>query len=204
MKYLLFFVLVSFQVLAGPSQFKLSKKVFDNSNLDFIPHQGGGPFDSYLTMEIQFEPMAELFKQLLIQKRMPLTNRGEAHITVVTPIEYNEVLKTKLSMKEIDNLAKEANIQSSKFETVCLGKGSLEIEKKLEQTFYVVVRSQALLKIREAIQKLFIKKGGDGNLFKPSQYYPHITLGFTKRDLHESDGVTKDERSCFGDLSLVK
>lgn len=197
-------LLTSAQTFAGPAEFKLSKTVFENSSLSFISHQGSGPFDTYLTMEIQFEPMAELFRQLLVLKRMPLTSRGESHITVITPVEFNDVLKTKLSMSEIDQIAKKATIQSSGFDVVCLGKVALEIEKKLEQTFYVVVRSSALIKIREEVQKLFIKKGGDASLFKPNQFYPHITLGFTKRDLHESDGVTKDERSCFGDLSLVK
>ena len=206
MKHFLF-VLIFFSVksFGGVAEFKLSKSIFENSALPFISHQGSGPFDTYLTMEIQFEPMAELFRQLLILKRIPLTSRGESHITVVTPVEFNDVLKSKLiTMNEIDSIAKNAAIQSSAFEVVCVGKGSLEIEKKLEQTFYVVVRSPALIKIREEVQKLFVKKGGDANLLKPTQYYPHITLGFTKRDLHESDGVTKDERSCFGDLSLVK
>lgn len=202
----LFFVLIFFSVnsFGGVAGFKLSKKAFDNSSLPFISHQGNGLFDSYLSMEIQFEPIAELFKQVLVLKRFQMTSRGESHITVVTPVEFNDVLKSKITMDEIDGIAKNSAIQASKYEAVCVGKGSLEIDKKLEQTFYVVVRSPALVKLREEVQKLFIKKGGDGNLFKPSQYYPHITLGFTKRDLHESDGVTKDERSCFGDLSLVK
>jgi hypothetical protein len=205
MKKLLFvLIFCSVNTFAGVAEFKLSKSIFNNSTLPFISHQGSGPFDSYLTMEIQFEPVAELFRQLLVLKRMPLTSRGESHITVITPVEFNEVLKAKLSMNEINVIAKKANVQSATFETVCVGKRSLEIDKKLEQTFYVIVRSNDLVKIRDEVQKLFIKKGGDAGLFKPKQFYPHITLGFTKRDLHESDGVTKDERSCFGDLSLVK
>lgn len=204
MKLLLALILISFQSVAGLAEFKLSKKVYDNFSLPFISHQGNGPFDNYLSLEIQFEPMAELFKQLLVLKRIQLTNRGESHITVVSPVEFNEILKAKITMNEIDGIAKTARIQSSNFEAVCVGKGAFEIDKKLEQTFYVVVRSPALVKIREEVQKLFIKKGGDATLFKPGQFYPHITLGFTKRDLHESDGVTKDERSCFGDLSLIK
>ncbi len=197
-------ILFSFQSMAGITEFKLSKIAYDNSSIPFISHQGSGPFDSYLSMEIQFEPMAELFKQLLVLKRIQLTSRGESHITVVTPVEFNDILKSKLTMNEIDSIAKKARIQSSSFEAVCVGKGAFEIDKKIEQTFYVVARSPALLKIRDEVKKLFVSRGGDANAFKPSQYYPHITLGFTKRDLHESDGVTKDERSCFGDLSLVK
>lgn len=205
MKYLLLALfLSSLTCLADQPEFKLSKNIYENSSLPFVSHQGNGPFDNYLTMEIQFEPMAELFKQLLLTKRISLTNRGEAHVTVVTPIEFNDVLKSKLSMNEIEAVAKGSSIQSSHFEVVCVGKGVLEIENKLEQTFFVVVRSKALLKIREEVQKQFIKKGGEASLFRSTQFYPHITLGFAKRDLHESDGVTKDERSCFGDLSLVK
>jgi len=32
-------------------------------------------------------------------------------------------------------------------------------------------------------------------------YYPHITLGFTERDLHLQDGAVKDARSCHPDLN---
>lgn len=195
---------ISSSVFAGPMKFNLSTKIFDNSKLEFVPHQGTGAFDSYLTMEVKFEPVAELFKDLLIAKRIQLTNRGEAHITVITPVEFTEILKSKITMTEIDEIAKKAKIQSSKFDVVCVGKGSLEIDSKLEQTFYVVVRSPDLLKIREEVKKLFESKGGEKDLFKPVYFYPHITLGFTKRDLHESDGVIKDERTCFGDVKLTK
>lgn len=205
MKFLFLGFLLSVSAFAGVSRFTLSKSAFNNSELPFISHQGTGAFDNYLTMEVKFEPIADLFKQLLILKRIQLTNRGEAHITVITPVEFNDVLKLKkVTMNEIDAIATKANIQSAKFEAVCVGKGSLEIDKKLEQAFYVVVRSPELMKIREEVQKLYISKGGDSTAFKPSRYYGHITLGFTKRDLHESDGITKDERSCFGDIALVK
>lgn len=189
---------------AAVPKYYLSSKVFENKDLPFISHQGPGPFDSYLTMEVQFEPIADLFKQLLIDQRTVLTNRGEAHITVVTPVEYHEILKSKLSMADIDDIARKQKLQESLFTVVCLGEGNLEINNKLESAFYVVVRSPALLKVREEIQKAWIAKGGDKELFKPEYFYPHITLGYTVRDLHISDGVVKDESTCIRDIKIKK
>lgn len=195
---------ISTVVQSATHKFYISEQVHKNSKIDFISHQGSGPFDTYLTMEVNFEPVADLFKQLLIAKRVPLTNRGEAHITVITPVEFTEILKSKISMNEIDELAKKHKIQNSKFEVVCVGRGALDINNKEEYAFYVVVRSPDLLKIREEIHKLFVAKGGEKEFFKPQYFYPHITLGYTLRDLHINDGVIKDESSCFGDLDIKK
>jgi 2'-5' RNA ligase len=169
-----------------------------NHKLSFIPHSGNGPFDNYLSMEVQFKPMAELFKQLMLTERRQLINRGEAHVTVVTPIEYEKVLKTKISIAEINQIAQAMNIQSSPLKIICLGKADKMIEGVEESTYYLVVKSQELINIRSAIQKEFVKRKGDAKLFKPTHFYPHITLAFSKRDLHESDGVLKDEKTCWG------
>lgn len=189
---------------AGAPKYHLSTKVFDNKDLPFISHRGPGPFDSYLTMEIQFAPIADLFKQLLLDQRKVLTNRGEAHITVLTPVEFHEILKSKLTMDDIDEIARKQKLQESPFTIVCLGEGSLEMNSKLESAYYVVVRSPALLKVREEIQKAWIAKGGDKESFKPEYFYPHITLGYTARDLHLSDGVVKDESTCIRDIEIKK
>lgn len=153
-------------------------------------------------MEVNFPPVAELFKQLLIAKRVQMTNRGEAHITVITPVEFDNVLSAKLTLEDIDAIAKKVRIQASEFKVVCLGKGSANVEGKSEDTYYIVVQSEDLLSIREAVQKKFEEKGGVKGAFKASQFYPHITLGFTRRDLHESDGIIKDERSCHADIRM--
>lgn len=206
MKALIFSLFILTSIAQAASQkFYLSEQVYKNSKLPFQSHQGPGAFASYLVMDVKYPPVADLYKQLLVAiKGVSLINRGEAHITVVTPVEYTEILKSKLSMTEIDDIAKKNKIQDSKFEVVCVGKGSLEVNSKTEDAYYVVVRSPDLLKIREEIQKLFIMKGGDKDFFKPQYFYPHITLGFTLRDLHVDDGVIKDESSCVYDLEIKK
>lgn len=178
--------------------FELSRGVFDNGRLSFIKHEGTGAFDSYLSMEINYAPVKALFEEIVKYERRPLKTRGEAHITVVTPVEYFEVLKKKVSIQEINDIALKSQIQNSRFSVLCLGKGSL----KNEEAFFIVVKSEDLVGIRNKIQRLFEARGGRVGAFKAEHFFSHITIGFTSRDLHEADGVIKDERSCVADISI--
>ncbi|MDA9189555.1 2'-5' RNA ligase family protein [bacterium] len=197
-----FLVLISQSCFTKSVKFELSKDVFENSAFDLIEHHGEGRYESYLSMEIKFEPMAELFKQLLIKKRVQLTNRGEAHITVITPLEFFDTLKAKVKIGEIDEIARRHGIQKSVFDIVCLGRGAAKISSKLEETFYVVVRSQNLLDIRKEVYQLYLDRNGDPDAFDPESFHPHITLGFTSRDLYESDGVIKNTQSCVSQILI--
>lgn len=123
---------------------------------------------------------------------------GEAHITVITPIEYAQVLvgpdvkAPLISMQEIAEIAKAESIQSSEVTVLGVGSGRLKIEAREETTFFLIVESENLRTIRQQIYHLFVKKGGDPHAWDPRHFFPHITVGFTRRDLHESDGVVKD------------
>jgi hypothetical protein len=125
----------------------IERSVQQNADLKFISHQGDGRFASYLSMEVQYAPIKKVFEQLQNKTQLKLKNRGEAHITVVTPIEYFDVLKSHLTMNEIDKIAQSLNIQAANFEVKCLGRGQV-----------------------------------------------------TSRDLHESDGIIKNESSCVSDI----
>lgn len=188
-----FLVLLSSTLFASLS---INPSVFDNSKREMPSHQGEGRFSSYLSMDINYNPVKELFSKLEKKLEVKLKNRGEAHITVVTPVEYFDVLKEHISITEIENIARESKLQSSKFSITCLGEGKF----KDLRTYYIVVKSQEIMDIRVKIEKLFLSRGGKKDSFSAKKYYPHITLGFTKRDLHESDGVIKDDESCRFEL----
>ncbi|MFC1745808.1 hypothetical protein ACFL35_17580, partial [Candidatus Riflebacteria bacterium] len=171
----------------------LDSSVFNGNSVPFLPFREPGPFGRALLMNIPFKPVNKVFKQ--IKKSLGFTNfsnRGEAHITVITPIEYFKVLYPRVTINEIDILARRYKIQKSSFTIPVLGSGKKVIDNKLEQTFFLVVKSKALLNLRKKINEYFIAQGGNPGFFKPERYYPHITVGFTKRDLHASDGVIKD------------
>lgn len=198
-----FLILISSSA-AFAGSLTLKSSLLDGTSVKFLKFEGKGPFDSYLTMNLPFPPAAGLFKQVLVQEKTQLTNRGEAHITVITPVEFWNILKPQgVSMKEINKIAEDMKIQSSRFQPLCLGYGKATVDGNSERTFYIVVASDDLINIRREIQKLFISKGGSESAFVPTNYYPHVTIGFTKRDLHESDGVIKDAKSCVNDLQIV-
>ena len=201
MRFCLFVVLLQIGVDCSVQNFELSGDIFNE--VGFIPHRGNGFFKNYLTMNISFAPMADLFRQLLIDQRKPLTNRGEAHITVVTPPEYQFVLGKLVTIDEIDEIASKNRIQNSTFHVICVGRGEKVIESKLEQTYFVVVDSDDLLSIRKQVEKLYLERGGDKGKFSADHFFPHITLGYTKRDLYEQDGIKKDKRSCWKNINIV-
>lgn len=188
--------------LFAESNLTLSRHVLDNTQIPFVSHSGPGAFDSYLTMNITFEPIKDLLDQFSATYERPLISRGEAHITVVTPPEFLILKKMGISISDIDGIARQRNIQSSRFEPICIGKGSAQIKRTVEETFYVVVKAEDLLAIRRDIFDLFQANGGTKDQFNPDSYFPHITLGFTARDLHESDGVIKDVKSCVKGLDI--
>ena len=196
---MLFFVLVSFCEV-----FYIDQSVFDSEKLDFISHTGNGFYSNYLTMEIPFEPVRSVLNQLKAKTEKKLKNRGEAHITVLTPVEYNEI-KKYIDMNEINSIAIECDIQNSRFGILGIGKGEIKDKKQgVMQTYFIVVESYNLLNIRVKILKKIMQNGGDISVFDPYDFYPHITLGFTHRDLHIQDGVVKDEGSVFEKIEVIK
>lgn len=166
----------------------------------FIPHQGPGPMQNYLAQNLNEKAIVATRIELENRLGRKLLHRGEAHLTVVTPVEFDQVLSSKLKMNEIEALAQKMKIQENKVKPVCLGRGSLTIEGQEHNTYYMVIESDATFKLRQAVQALFVQKGGKADQFNPDHFYPHITIGYTKRDLHYEDGVIKDERSCIFSL----
>jgi len=60
-----------------------------------------------------------------------------------------------------------------------------------------------LFDIRREIEKLYRKRGGEGALFQAESFWPHVTVGFTYRDMFLEDGVFKGLNSCFGNIQTV-
>jgi len=164
---------------------------------EFIPHMEEKPMKAYLAMNLPYLPYQTLLEQLQSREGITLQNRGEAHITVVTPVEYDKVLKRHLSIADIHKIAIDAGIQDLAFTPTCLGRGEKEINGKLEQTYFVVVDSSALIDLRGKIEEAYVKNGGKAQEFVPEKYHPHVTLGYTARDLHNEDGVVKNQKACI-------
>lgn len=139
---------------------------------------------SYISLDLEYPEYQQTLNRLDVFLGTKLINRAEAHITVITPPEF-----TKLTAKaSAETIHQEWEAWKTKtFTKVCLGEGSL---KELK-TYYVVVEAPELLTFREYLKNKYAVDD-----FKPSVFYPHITLGFTEKDLHFEQGVIKDQKSC--------
>ena len=160
-------------------------------------------YGTYLIRNIAYEPVQKIRKYIERKRNIVLAHRGEAHITVITPPEYNSMKKWKssISMSEINSLVKPI-IQNLNFDI--LGIGSLRGKNNRDeetQVFFIVVQSNGLRFLRELVAlKYKIPK----TVFNPLAQDFHITVGFTKSDLFPRPGfeARKEVSSLVEDLKI--
>jgi hypothetical protein len=158
---------------------------------------------AYLEVKLSYTPFAELRKEVEREEGVNLKNRGEAHITVVTPPEYKK-MQNRISMQEINQIAKNLQMEEAPIKLICIGKGQKLEGPQLESTYYVVIQADRLFEVRRKIAQTYQMKGGLAAEFDPEYYFPHVTLGFTLRDLHLEDGIIKNEHSCVYKIKSQK
>lgn len=193
----------------------ISSRITDNSDLQQVVKQGEGRFDNSLGLNVHPEEMPRLRQLIGARIGRPLdffkgwNPQGEAHVTVITPLEYIDILRGPdparplLTMQRIGEIAENMQMQQARLELVSIGSGKKLIEGRLEETFFLIVASEKLLQIRRAIHAEFVKNGGKAEAWNPDRFFPHITIGFTLRDLHEADGIIKDvANSCDSRLRI--
>lgn len=178
---------------------KLSNQVLNNSKVPFISHQASGSADRALAMNISYQPI-KIFRDDLesrlgykLKTFKGWNANGEAHITTISPVEFNRVFSTYVSFQEIDEIALNQHIQASDLHIEGVGRGIRVIDGRPEETYFIIVKSERLLKIRREIYRLYLSRGGTPKSWDPEHFYPHITVGYTLRDLHEADGIIKDK-----------
>ncbi|KAI8324910.1 hypothetical protein GQ54DRAFT_255654 [Martensiomyces pterosporus] len=193
--------------------YTLQRGALDSSNIPFSNHSIDKPFGSYLQQTLDFAPFQVLFNSINATVGT-LKSRGEAHITVVTPPEFDRVLKPAgVTIQEIQDIALKRDIQCARLKPVCLGRFSGSLPNPLTDAdkgkflLYSVVLADVhgdLVNIRRDIFKLYRKKGGEGALFQPEGFWPHVTIGFDRRDLFIEDGFYKGSNYCYAPIRTVK
>jgi len=184
----------------------LSKSIYDTGRIAFHSFSKPSPFSTWLQQTVNYRPIALIYTVLNKLHRGQLKNRGEAHITVITPPEYDHVLSKKLHIREIEAIAKKHRIQHAKFDVKCLGRGRavLKGSTKMDTVYFIKVESKHLEQIRHAVWRAYVSKGGEPSHFDPELFWPHITVGFTNRDMFPEDGVYKGMNACWKQLKVVK
>lgn len=192
---------LSLTACATSSPYRLESMTYSAADLKPSPQRGlastgtSSSEKAYLSIDLPYTAFEKIRKDLESSLGKSLQHRGEAHITVITPPEM-KILRKKISGKEIQALAERMDLQKSAYQLLCVGKG----QSKEDATYYAVIESDRLFQIRKAVHLLYTSKGGKAGDFNPDQFYPHVTLGFTKKDLHLEDGIIKDASSCIYSL----
>jgi 2'-5' RNA ligase len=192
MRSVLFFVFSALFLAANSANALISLYLPSPDYLSAVSFQANA---NYLVQNIRFEPVNELKLGIESELHIKLIDRGEAHITVISPPEFTDI-QNHISISEINAFAQEKQLQTMPFKAVCVGSRAATINGSVEQTFYAVVRSPALVEFRRLIYEAAKAKGYAGSGFNPHVYYPHITIGYKHRDLHAQDGAIKDTSSC--------
>ncbi|KAJ2864361.1 hypothetical protein GGH94_002972 [Coemansia aciculifera] len=193
--------------------FALPRDALDSHDVPFSNHSDSKPFGSYLQQTLDFTRFADLFKAINATVGT-LQSRGEAHITVVTPPEYDRVLKPAgVTIEEIEDIARQCGLQSARLQPVCVGRFSGSLPHPMSEAdngaflLYSLVVADVfgdLAGIRQEVFKLYRKKGGEGALFQPEGFWPHVTLGFDRRDLFIEDGIYKGSNYCYAPIHTTK
>ncbi|WP_141735817.1 2'-5' RNA ligase family protein [Oligoflexus tunisiensis] len=153
------------------------------------------PLSLYVGMNVPYAPIAAVKKEVEKREGVLLQSRGEAHITVISPSELS-ALRSRLSLEQINGTMAKLSLQSIPFQLHCLGKSQLKEGERRLAAYYLLVQAPGLLQVREKLRQQFAAAGGDKQAFVVEDYQPHITVGFTERDLNPEDGVSKDGKSC--------
>tara|TARA_Y100000589_G_scaffold284446_1_gene283323 strand:+ start:2046 stop:2696 length:651 start_codon:yes stop_codon:yes gene_type:complete len=170
----------------------------------FISHDNPSKaYGTYLSRNIYFEPISKVRQYIELQRNLKLKHRGEAHITVITPPEYNLMKQwnPRINMKSINHLVNSL-VQHMHF--YILGIGSLKglnINNQESEVFFLVIKSRGLRAIRKLIAAEWsIPK----HIFDSMKQDFHITIGFTVSDLFPRLGfeAKKDISAIQSDLHV--
>ncbi len=81
--------------------------------------------------------------------------------------------------------------------------GNAKLGGDIKSTVYLVVQSPDLVERRRSLRHKFESNGGRVGDFDADMFFPDITVGYTERDLHESDGVIKNTDSSVASVKIV-
>lgn len=183
----------------------LPKMTISQEVFKVMPFSSQFSEDGALIYNVDFNSVNSLIPKINEQFNVELEDRGESHITVLTPPEAqgwfnpdNIGVNRLVPTSEIQETYS-SYIQAAEFEIICLGRRQ---NKKGNDVFYLVVDTPDLMKIREEIESKNYERAkakGLTTYFDSNNWWPHITVGFVNGDVH---GVTKGDETCVADIVI--
>lgn len=117
-------------------------------------------------MNFDYQYVKPVF-EVLNSTKVPLINRGESHVTVISPPEFAILAAAGITIEQVNKIARDLKIQSSKVAIVCLGKEDVVVANLNKIVYQIIVKVPNLVKIRRKIFQLYMQQGGNSALFDP-------------------------------------
>jgi 2'-5' RNA ligase len=170
----------------------LSREVYKK-----VPFSSQFSEDGAIIRNVDYRSVNALVAQLNEIYNIELKDRGEAHITVITPPEFKSSISKVFSIDELLNRYR-GSLQDTSFDVVCVGSRRSQDEQKV--VFYLVVKSPELFELRKNLANEGNARSALPLSFDPKAFWPHITIGYINGDVFE---FTKGVESCVPGLNLV-
>jgi 2'-5' RNA ligase len=205
-KLLIFFLLLlssgSFANTIDVKSLSLDSSIIRTSEELFISRPNS------LALNLKYQPIKDLRIELASNLGKDLkfftgwSALGEAHVTTITPPEY-KALSHYVSLEEINQIAREMEIQNADLEIQGLGSGEDLFNGEIGSTYFVIVKSKRLFEIREEVEKLALSRGMKYRDFEAQLFFPHITVGYTHEDIHYPIVIKNYEESIDLNFELL-
>ncbi len=160
------------------------------------------PESDWVGIPMPYGPVEKIREELEKRIGKKLQHRGEAHITVITPPEFR-ILSQTLKMNTIDKIVAKEGSMKAPIKVLCLKKVTAVLGEKTEESWFISVESAELREFRNQVWRRFVANGGIPEDFAWKRWAPHITVGFTSRDLHDEDRISKEKAECTYELKAL-
>jgi hypothetical protein len=145
-----------------------------------VPGQGSEPGVAALALPSQFS--AELFRQLFERTMQSLVAPTRPVVPLVLTSEYADSLQGVHSVDNIMNIAREAGLETARFEPVCVAERTDSAPGRTSQVFFVVFESPAFSQFRANLMPTQPEHGGTGAPYQPAALRPILMVASTDRD----------------------
>jgi hypothetical protein len=144
-----------------------------------VTGEPGGPAPVALQPPSQLSSV--LLQQLSQRTRQSLMAPARPSVPLVLQAEYAESLQGVWSVDDIVRLARETNLETTRFEPICIGQHTESASGQTHLLFFVVFSAPAFDEFRRQLTPLFPEHGGWG-VFEPVALRPVLTIGATDRE----------------------
>ncbi len=192
--FLFFFSSVSFAAET------ISADVANIESLDKRPYFKSHP--DWVGIPMPYGPVEKIREEVEKRKGKKLQHRSEAHITVITPAEMR-ILSQTIKVNTVEKVVVKESAMKAPVKVLCLKKVTVVLGKATEESWFISVSSPELLEFRKQVWRRFVANGGLPDDFQWKRWSPHITVGFTSRDLHDEDRISKEKADCSYDLKAL-